>query len=118
MMPPCSATILCEMASPRPVPRALVVKKGSNIRPAVSGSTPVPWSAISTRRKLLGWSRSRRMWKSVSIRVLMAMLSRPAAMPLPAVIASQALRSTLMKHLAELRFIGEDVRQAGVEAVL
>ena len=84
MMPPCSATILYEIASPRPVPRALVVKNGSNICAAVSASMPVPWSAISTRRNWLDRSRSRRMWKSVSMRVLMAMVSRPSPTAAPA----------------------------------
>src|SRR5439155_8132446 len=57
--PPCSVTMDCTTARPKPVPPspARVVKNGSNKRPRVSGDMPQPVSA--TMRRAVWTSRPR-----------------------------------------------------------
>src|SRR6185437_13395635 len=49
ILPRCSSTMLRETASPRPVPRDLVEKKGVKRRASTSGVIPVPESSTVMR---------------------------------------------------------------------
>ncbi len=51
-VPPCSSTIFLTMASPSPVPRALVVNRGSKALSIVSLSIPMPLSPTSIQTPL------------------------------------------------------------------
>ena len=59
--PLCVTMIFCTSARPRPVPRALVVKKGRNIRSATPASMPGPLSlTVDAQRLLIAIDRRRR----------------------------------------------------------
>ena len=59
--PPCSTTIFRAMASPRPVPFSLVVKKGSKIWSRLASGTPGPSSFTVSRKPSPRALNSRRM---------------------------------------------------------
>ena len=117
MMPPCSATIFVR---DRQAEAGAARLGGEERLEHLRGRRRVDAGALIgdlDAQELLELDReSRRMWKSVSMRVLMVIVSRPAPPGRSPVIASQRVAQHVEEHLAELRLIGQDVGQAGIEA--
>jgi hypothetical protein len=75
MTPPAAATMRCEMASPRPVPRSRVVKNGTNSFGSTSGGMPGPESSMRSSTHGCG-----RPLASVRSRVSLMIRTTPAPM--------------------------------------